>query len=71
MTPAKIKYELTEQAGSVTKAALAIKEPLHKVSHTINYYRLNDRIRRKLARRFGIRFDEHRPVRINELRRAA
>lgn len=71
MTPLKIKHQLQEQAGSVKRAAQLIREPLYKVSHTINYYRLNERIRKKLERRFGVEFDAEKNVRINELRKAA
>lgn len=69
MTPQQIKSKLILQAGSITAAAKAIRENPDAISATIYYHRLNERIRTKLAKRFGVRFSK-RQVRVNELRKA-
>ncbi len=70
MTGNEIKAQLILKVGGIAAAAAKIKESPDAVSATIHYHRKNDRIRQKLATRFGVWFSEQR-VRINELRKAA
>jgi len=71
MESLKIKHKLQVEAGSVKAAAEAIGEPLYAVSHTINYYRKNERIRQKLKDIFGVHFSVRNQARVNDLKRKA
>lgn len=69
MRPNEIKARILLKGYSIEAAALAIGEPRPAVSATINYLRLNERVRRKLQRKFGIRFDA--PANYKSLKKAA
>lgn len=56
MNKNQIKARLIEKAGSIETVAQEIKERRSQVSATINYLRLNKRIRQKLAQTYGVRF---------------
>lgn len=56
MKPNQIKARLIERSGSINAVAREINEPRTLVSATINYLRLNQRIRLKLSQHYGIRF---------------
>lgn len=70
MTPQQIKGRLIERAGSLSGVAAALNEDLKQVSATIHYAKLNQRIRAKLQKAFGVRFSPRIPIRINQQRQA-
>ena len=70
MEPNLIKAKLLVKVGSIERVAREINESRPAVSSTINYLRVNQRIREKLARKYGIKFTE-RPLRRASLERSA
>jgi len=56
MNKNKIRGLLIEREGSIEAVAKRIREPRTLVSATINYHRLNLRVRKKLIATYGVRF---------------
>lgn len=59
MNKNKIKARLIEKEGSIDAVAYRIRERRSQVSATINYLRLNLRIRQKLIRTYGVKFSPY------------
>ena len=59
MTTAEIKDFFILQGLQIRDVAQAIKEERTEVSKVINYRRFNERVRRKLEKKYGIRFHNH------------
>lgn len=55
----KIRARLIEREGSIEAVASRIREPRTQVSATINYLRINLRIRKKLISTYGIKFSPY------------
>lgn len=56
MTSAEIKAFFALREIPITRVAQAIGEERTEVSKVINYKRFNARVRRKLEKRYGLRF---------------
>ena len=56
MTKNQIKAKLIARDGTIEAVAKRICEPRSQVSATINFHRLNLRVRKKLIAEYGIRF---------------
>ncbi len=71
MNAREIKAFLALRGLKVNEIALAIGENRANVSQVINYLRATSRIRKKLKKRYGIRFDNSIKVGARSEHRAA